>query len=70
MTQERKWVAQPHQQFQQRVSLVREETIYPKMSHVIICKSLGFEPMMGLVTQHFAGGQVQRGYKRITLTAG
>lgn len=49
--------------------LIEEKVILPKLSYVIICASLGFQPPMALVTRRWASGRRQSGYQLVQLNS-
>lgn len=68
MTKERKWVAGPRAEHEQRVvHHIAEETIFPRISNVVICQSLGIPCMPALVTRTYPGGKKMTGYLPVQL---
>lgn len=47
--------------------IIKEDIIFPKVSHIIICQSLGFQPAMALVTRRWTSGRIERGYQYVRL---
>jgi hypothetical protein len=45
----------------------KEAIIFPKLSYVIICQSLGFQPPMALVTRHWMSGRKETGFQHVRL---
>lgn len=68
MSKPRKWHAGPLPAHEQRmVTMIKEDAIYPKISHVVISHSLGFKSPPALVTQYFQHGMKVTGFKEVQL---
>ncbi len=68
MSKERKWVAGPRQPPEQRVvHHIAEEALFPRISCVVICQSLGIPCMPALVTRTYPGGKKMTGYLPVQL---